>query len=213
MSAHALRLLEDTLAPCAGYVLGPTNRVLAVLAGQLCIVAGGRTVSVSADGVWHGAGSVQASAGRTGATVLRWELVSPARPAHGAARLEHPLELDPAAAYLMRADRVEFEPGGVALPHGHRGGGIRRLLAGALEVTVGDGAPRLMRPGDAWFESGREPVLAKASPTEATAFLRVSILPPDVRGQSSIVYVDPADAARGKPRRYTLYVDDPIELS
>ena len=141
------------------------------------------------------------------------EIVARIPRGHGAARLEHPLELDPAAAYLMRADRVEFEPGGVALPHGHRGGGIRRLLAGALEVTVGDGAPRLMRPGDAWFESGREPVLAKASPTEATAFLRVSILPRDVRGQSSIVYVDPADAARGKPRRYTLYVDDPIELS
>jgi quercetin dioxygenase-like cupin family protein len=213
MNGYALRLCEDSLAPGATDVLGPANRVLAVLAGQLSVTTGDRTVTLPAEAVWHGAGAVELTAGGAGATVLRWELVSRGRPAPGAVRLEHPLELDPTAAYVMRADRVEFEPGGVALPHGHRGGGIRRLLAGALEVSVGDGPARLMRPGDAWFESGREPVLARASPTEVTAFLRVSILPHEVRGKSSIVYVDPADAGRGKPRRYTMYVDEPIELS
>jgi hypothetical protein len=68
-----------------------------------------------------------------------------------------------------------------------------------------------MKPGDAWFESGREPVHAIASPGEPTAFVRVSILPRAIRGQSSIVYVDPAHAAV-KPRKYTVYVDEPIEL-
>jgi hypothetical protein len=71
---------------------------------------------------------------------------------------------------------------------------------------------RVMRAGDAWFESGREPVLARASSTAATAFIRVSVLPREVRGKSSIVYVDPADAGRAKPRRYTVYVDEPIEI-
>lgn len=213
MDRYALRLCEDTLGSGAGYVVGPAQRVLYVVTGQVSLAMGGRTVDVQAEGAWHGAGALQVSAGPSGATLLRWELLTPRRPAHGPAKLEHPLDLDPAAAYLMRADRVEFEPGGVALPHGHRGGGIRRLLAGALEVTVGDAPPRLMRPGDAWFESGREPVLAKASPTEVTAFLRVSILPREIRGKSSIVYVDPADAARGKPRRYTMYADDPVELT
>ena len=112
----------------------------------------------------------------------------------------------------MRCDRVDFDPGGVALPHRHRGGGIRCLIAGSLEVTVGDEAPRLVRPGGAWFESGREPVLARASATEPTSFIRVSILPAEIRGQSSIMYVDPADAARGRPRRYTVWVDAPIEV-
>ena len=112
----------------------------------------------------------------------------------------------------MRCDRVDFGPGDVALLHGHKGGGIRCLLAGTLEVTVGDRPPRLMRPGDAWFESGREPVLARSSADAPTAFVRVSILPREIRGQSSIVYVDPADAARGRPRRYTVYVDEPIDL-
>jgi hypothetical protein len=112
----------------------------------------------------------------------------------------------------MRCDRVDFAPASVALPHGHRGGGIRCLLAGTLEVTVGDRPPRLMRSGDAWFESGREPVLAKASADMPTAFVRVSVLPREIRGQSSIVYVDPADATHGRPRQYTVYVDEPIEL-
>ena len=70
-----------------------------------------------------------------------------------------------------------------------------------------------MRPGDAWFESGREPVLARAAPDAVTAFVRVSMLPREIRGQSSIVYVDPADAARGRPRQYTVYVDAPIALA
>lgn len=213
MARYALRLCEDTFARDAGVVLGPAARVLYVAAGHATVIAGGRTVPVAAEAAWHGRGAVEIAAGAAGTTVLRWELVSPAHPAPGPAKLEHALDLDPGAAYLMRADRVEFEPGGVALPHGHRGGGIRRLLAGALEVTVGDGPPRMMRPGDAWFESGREPVLAKASAAEPTAFVRVSILPRDIRGRSSIVYVDPADAARGTPRRYTVYVDDPIDLA
>lgn len=213
MSTYRLRLCEDTLTPGAGYVVGPANRVLWVVAGQVTVMAGGRTVVVEVDHGWHGAGAAEVIAGRSGATVLRWELATPGRPAHGPSRLEHALDLDPQGAYLMRADRVEFEPGGVALPHGHRGGGIRRLLAGTLEVTVGEASPRLMRPGDAWFESGREPVLARASATEPTAFLRVSVLPRELRGKSSIVYVDPADAAKGKPRLYTVYVDDPIVLS
>jgi hypothetical protein len=38
-----------------------------------------------------------------------------------------------------------------------------------------------------------------------------SILPREIRGQSSIMYVDPTHAA-SKPRRYTVFVDEPIEL-
>jgi len=167
---------------------------------------------------WHGTGAAVLLADAP-AEVLRFELVRGADAAQPDADinqsrrlLEHAIELDPTRAWLMRCDRVEFAPGGVALPHGHKGGGIRCLLAGTLEVTVGDAPPRLMRPGDAWFESGRDPVLAKASAEMPTAFARVSILPAEIRGQSSIVYVDPADAARGRPRHYTVYVDEPLAL-
>ncbi|PYN05563.1 MAG: hypothetical protein DME02_19340, partial [Candidatus Rokuibacteriota bacterium] len=167
---------------------------------------------------WHGVGAV-ALATEAPAVMLRFELVAGGEvPESSVGKvdsrrlLEHAIELDRARAWLMRCDRVDFGPGDVALPHGHKGGGIRCLLAGTLEVTVGDRPPRLMRPGDAWFESGREPVLARSSADAPTAFVRVSILPREIRGQSSIVYVDPADAARGRPRRYTVYVDEPIDL-
>jgi len=128
------------------------------------------------------------------------------------ALLSAPVALDDATEWLMRCDRVDFEPGGVAPRHRHRGGGIRCLLRGRLEVTVADGAPRVVRPGECWFESGREPVLAVAAPDDETSFIRFSVLPAVIRGQSSIQYVDAADAGRGKPRRYTVLVDESISL-
>lgn len=213
---HTLRLLEDHLAPGARTTLPGLNRVLYVRDGEIGVEGAGRTVSVGANAAWHGATGCVVTAGASGATVLRFELLGAASPAGqspGGARahLTHPIALDPAQPYLMRCDRVEFAPGGEALPHAHRGGGIRCLLAGELEVRVGGQPGRVMKPGDAWFESGVEPVHAIASTREPTAFVRVSILPRAIRGQSSIVYVDPAHAAV-KPRKYTVYVDEPIEL-
>jgi hypothetical protein len=53
-------------------------------------------------------------------------------------------------------------------------------------------------------------VLAVAAADAETSFVRVSVLPAEIRGRSSIMYVDPADAARSKPRTYTVYVDEPL---
>ena len=77
---------------------------------------------------------------------------------------------------------------------------------------MAEGAPRTVEPGEAWFESGLEPVLAVAAREGETSFIRFSIQPAAIRGQSSILYVDPTDAGRGRPRRYTVYVDEPIAL-
>jgi quercetin dioxygenase-like cupin family protein len=168
---------------------------------------------------WHSATACRVTS-LGGAHVLRWEVFTPGMTGplgvaigHASTdlKLEHPIALDPSVAYLMRCDRVDFAPGGEARPHGHRGSGIRRLLTGELEVRIGQGRGRLMKPGDAWFESGVEPVHALASGREPTSFIRVSILPRELRGRSSIVYVDPADASV-KARQYTVYVDEPIEL-
>jgi quercetin dioxygenase-like cupin family protein len=205
--AHSLRLIEDRLA--AGGA-APASRVPRVLyAAEGALLADRTTEPVAA----VGPGAAGARAAATAARVYRVELVrQPPPPAGGRVLLEHPIDLAGGPGWLMRCDRVDFEPGGVAPPHRHRGGGIRCLLRGRLEVTVGEGAPRAVSPGEAWFESGREPVLAVAAADRETSFVRVSILPAAIRGQSSILYVDPADAARGRPRRYTVYVDEPIAL-
>jgi quercetin dioxygenase-like cupin family protein len=222
--SFALRLTEDRLSAGGRVVLPSAPRVLYARDGAGTIETSPPTTRTdladpaTTNPAWHGTEAVSVSA-EAPAMLLRFELLrgaealaSPTGKVDSRVLLEHDIDVDPARQWLMRCDRVDFAPGGVALPHGHRGGGIRCLLAGALEVTVGDRPPRLMRPGDAWFESGREPVLAKAAADVPTAFVRVSILPREIRGQSSIVYVDPADAARGRPRQYTVYVDDPIAL-
>jgi hypothetical protein len=212
MTVRALRLFRDRLAPGARLALPPAPRVLYTQTGGGAVRDTGGPAGLVPDRAWHGAGACEAVAGDGGADLLRWELVPVGSPRDGDLVLEQVMDL-PGDGWLMRCDRVDFDPGGVALPHRHRGGGIRCLVAGALEVTVGEAPPRAVRPGGAWFESGREPVLARASPTEPTSFVRVAILPAEIRGQSSIVYVDPADAARGKPRRYTVWVDAPIEIA
>jgi hypothetical protein len=210
---YSLRLIEDTLAPGARYrpALASAAGVLYLAAGDLHIEGGAAAGPLAAGGAQIAANEVVA--GASGARVLRFELVRQPPPlAGGRVLLEHPMALDPGASWLLRCDRVDFERGGIALPHRHRGGGIRCLLHGRLDVTVGGGTARAMRPWDAWFESGREPVLAVSAKDEETAFVRVSLLPADVRGKSSMMYVDPSDAARSKPRTYTVYVDEPIAL-
>ena len=210
MDCYALALYEARLAPAGKAEWQAAPRVLYVTAGDLAIEG----VGVAIGAAWHGTTSCSIVAGPRGATVLRYELRaggSPVPGASGTVLLEHAIALDPGQLYLMRCDRVDFAPGGEALPHGHRGGGIRWLLEGALEVRVGDHPGRLMQPGDAWFESGVEPVHAIASREAPTSFIRVSILPRELEGRSSIVYVDPAHASV-KPRSYTVYVDAPIDL-
>jgi quercetin dioxygenase-like cupin family protein len=224
MSApFTLRLIEDRFPPRVGYSepLPRRNRVLYVARGEITVWRGGTEAVVERDTAWFGAGECTGKAGPDGAGILRFELL--AGPGSGTGLpsgsvgestllLAQPMDLEMQAKYLMRCDRVDFDPGGEALPHGHRGGGIRCLLMGRLDVGVAHGPYRTMRPGDAWFESGREPVHAVASKEEPTSFIRVSILPREIQGKSSILYVDPADAARSKPRRYTVFVDDPIEI-
>ncbi len=88
----------------------------------------------------------------------------------GAARVEGPavvwkLAEDPGPGeWLLRCDRVDFPPGGVAYRHVHPGPGIRRLLHGELTIARDTGA-HTYRAGESWFEDADDPVVATASPT------------------------------------------------
>ncbi|HEX9671932.1 MAG TPA: hypothetical protein VGA12_00690, partial [Burkholderiales bacterium] len=121
------------------------------------------------------------------------------------------LELNDPGGYLMRCDRVDFPPGGIAYTHVHRGPGIRCLLAGGIRVEV-NGKVHDIAPGGAWFEAGPDPVLATASKAAPTAFVRVMILPRELRGKSSIRYVKPEDADKPKLQTYRVFVDEFIEF-
>jgi hypothetical protein len=161
---------------------------------------------LEANEAWHGTAAATVEA--PGAVLLRWELTA-GTAAEGAA-LAAPIDLDPAGAYLIRCDRVDFPPDGEALLHTHQGPGIRCLLMGAFAVET-DGERIELEPYGAWFEAGPKPVYARAGDASAAAFARVMVLPRSLLGQSSIRYVREEDRDRPKSQRYTVFVDAPIE--
>jgi quercetin dioxygenase-like cupin family protein len=140
-------------------------------------------------------------------TRLVWELLDDEpSDALAAARIE----LDEADGWIARLDTVEFPPGGVAYRHVHPGPGIRRILRGELTIDRGDGAPRTYREGEAWFEGADDPVLATASATEDTAFVRVLLLPAEWAGRRTIRHVDPADDDKPRLQRATILREVPL---
>jgi quercetin dioxygenase-like cupin family protein len=120
------------------------------------------------------------------------------------------VELSEAGRWVVRCDRVDFPPGGVAYRHVHPGPGIRRILRGELTIDRGDGEPHAYRTGDAWFEGADDPVLATASATEETAFVRVLLLPAEWAGRRTIRHVDPADDDKPRLQRATVLLE--VEL-
>jgi quercetin dioxygenase-like cupin family protein len=109
----------------------------------------------------------------------------------------------PEGEWLLRCDRVDFPPGGVAYLHTHPGPGLRVLLHGHIRVDT-EGSSHEYGPFEWWYETGPDPVFAAASATEPTAFVRVLVLPVEWEGKRTITYVDPADA--GKPKLQTARV-------
>jgi quercetin dioxygenase-like cupin family protein len=137
---------------------------------------------------------------------LVWEL-GEAEP--DGALISREVELDPATEWLMRHDRVDFDPGGIAYRHTHPGPGIRYLLFGAITIDA-EGTQRTYGPGEPWFERGPDPVLATTSADEPSAFVRVMLLPAEWEGKRTIRYVDPADADKPKTQRATIFLEQPV---
>jgi len=121
-------------------------------------------------------------------------------------------EVQLGAGWIARLDRVDFPPGGVAYRHVHPGPGIRFLLHGELTIDRGDGDPHAYRAGEAWFEGADDAVLATASSTEDTAFVRVLLLPAEWAGKRTIRYVDPADEEKPRLQRATVLSEEPLGL-
>ena len=117
---------------------------------------------------------------------LVWQLDRDEGDAEGALESRF-VQLDPFASWIVRCDRIDFPLGGIAHRHTHPGPGIRYLLRGELEIET-EGRSRFYGPGGAWFESGPEPVVARAS-------------------------VPPRDVVRPRaraPRRVGRQADDPV---
>jgi quercetin dioxygenase-like cupin family protein len=115
----------------------------------------------------------------------------------------------PEGEWLVRCDRVDFPPGGVAYLHTHPGPGIRVLLEGRIRIDSA-GESHEYGPGEWWYESGPEPVFAAASEDEQTAFVRVMLVPRELEGQRTIRYVDPGDDEKPRLQRARIYFEHPL---
>jgi len=219
MARYTLSLHTDRLSPKSEARLPACNRVVYVRDGDAIVRAGAHAAGLAANSAWHGNDEIVLTVGAAGATLLRWELTAESAAPGGltspgvasSVTLAHIVELGRPDGHLMRCDRVDFPPGGIAYTHVHRGPGIRCLLAGGIRVEV-NGKAHDIAPGGAWFETGPDPVLALASKTGPTAFVRVMILPRELQGKSSIRYVKPEDADKPKLQTYRVFVDEIIDL-
>ena len=193
------------------------NRIFYVLEGSLRV--GDRELAV--DDACHSAASPTIQAIEP-SSFLCWELAEAGAPpgpvsstgVSGEALLTGPVTgLDPGDGkqWLMRCDSVSFPPRGCAFTHVHQGPGIRYVLEGSIEIDTG-GSKTLHGRGEAWFESGPEPVFAQADGAIPTRFIRALILPRSLLGRSSISYVKEEDKDKPRSQSYRTYTDQPIEL-
>jgi len=219
VSKAKLRLYTDRLSPSAS--LGPltrSNRAIYVSEGKAVVRCAGIAVSLAENSVWQGSADPTITAGPAGARLLRWELSredaksSPATDVQSELTLEAEPRLQPGVDYLMRCDRVDFPPGGVAFTHTHKGSGIRCLQSGRIRIET-QGHDFWVEPGGAWFETGVDPVFAETRKDGPSHFIRVMILPRSIRGKSSITYVRPEDQNKPKTQNYQVFVDEPIEVN
>lgn len=135
-----------------------------------------------------------------------FELESADRPVIGrpglAPVLSHVIDLPFAGPCIFRADRVASDAGAETPLHGHRGPGIRRLARGRILATIGDDHERI-EAGQAWFETGTDWVVGRNISDGENVFVRVMVLPAELKGgHSSFV---PASAEEGRRPRAVNY--------
>jgi hypothetical protein len=222
MTGHIMRLFTDRFDPGAklDQPLAPGIRYIYMAEGMATLRSDGAAATLAANSGWCHNGAVDINAGAGGAVMLRWDLHRLPQTDHGVAvgdgissgmTLDAEMTLDDPDGYLLRGDKVELPPGGIAYTHTHQGGGIRCLLVGEFNVDV-DGDTKVIKPHEAWYERGPDPVYAWAPDDKPGHFARVMILPRRLKGKSSISYVKQEDKDRPKKQTYTFFADEFIEI-
>ena len=224
MAKYLLRLYDDRLgakkSPEQSYAA--LNRVLYVCDGMATVRNKDATAAtLSGNSAWCSASETSVSAGADGAHILRYELTPDSASDRDSLisgdgisstlLYQAEVDLNPGEDYLIRCDRVDIPPSGIAYTHTHQGPGIRCLLKGGFTVET-QGHKTHINAGEAWFEAGPDPVLAYAPDDRPGNFSRVMILPRNLLGKSSISYVNADDASKPKLQRYTIFIDEFITI-
>jgi quercetin dioxygenase-like cupin family protein len=221
MAAYVKRLYTDVLREKASFAapLPGCVRAIYVANGMATVRAGDAATTLSPNSAFFSTKDIDVTAGADGCRLLRYEVLP-----KGAAdilasgdgvtsihKTSAEIELTPGDGYLLRCDRVDIPPSGIAYTHVHQGPGIRCLLEGGFTVETG-GKTHHIAAGEPWFEAGPVPVLAYAPDDKPGNFSRVMILPRALKGKSSISYVNEEDKEKPKRQRYTIFLDEFITV-
>jgi hypothetical protein len=213
----ALNFYHDQVAAAgaAASALAPAHRLVYVRHGRVSI----HERMMSADeAIYCGDALALRSAGEW-SQIWRWELAPP-----NAAPLLHEgngvlsrlcmsrvitsLAMEE-TRWLFRLDRITSAAGRIADRHQHPGPGIRCLLEGTFNVQQDIESARDLYPGDAWWETGSDTVIAWGSRQMAAKFLRGMVLPVEWEGRATGTWLSGQVPPRGN---WQLYVDRIIEV-
>lgn len=120
------------------------------------------------------------------------------------------LTMPKGSEWLFRLDQITAPPGRVTDPHQHPGPGVRCLLEGTFNVQQLAESMRGRVPGEPWWETGEDTVIAWGSKTMHARFLRGMVLPVEHEGQATGKWLQ---GAANKPRgNWILHVDQTITV-
>jgi hypothetical protein len=210
----ALNLYHDQVGTdgASSSPLPAGHRMLYVRHGRAVI--NGKTMS--ADEAIYCDGPVALQAAADWSQVWRWELALPnAAPAlHDGSsvfsslrmsRVINHMPLTDGSRWLFRLDQITSAAGRIADRHQHPGPGIRCLLEGTFNVeSVESGRDYV--PGDAWYETGPDTVVAWGARSMPAKFLRGMILPVEWEGKVTGTWLS-GEVARPRPGNWRLLVD------
>jgi hypothetical protein len=119
------------------------------------------------------------------------------------------LAMPEGSRWLFRLDQIISGAGRIADRHQHPGPGIRCLLEGTFNVQQDAESHRDLVPGEAWWETGSDTVIAWSSPQIAARFLRGMVLPIECEGKVTGTWLSGQTPPRGN---WKLYIDRIITL-
>lgn len=219
MTVRTMRVYEDRIEGGAKAIYLPYgDRAIFVREGAAHFDTPSTSQYLTADLAFASADQVTIQVEGEGAVLWRWELADDtelgdeafalrsAPQATSELRLSADFEIDDRYDWLLRCDTVTFPPGGVAWTHLHQGPGIRVARYGRITIDT-EGAAHNYTAGQAWAEYGVLPVLAPTTPDEETSFTRCFVLPAQVKGASSLRFVNAEDRAKGNTQSYRVLAE------
>jgi hypothetical protein len=214
----ALNLYHDQIGAegSTAAPLAPAHRLLYVRHGSVAI----NGQSMSAGEASYCDGPLELKSAGAWSQVWRWELALPnAAPQRHAgqgvlsslrmSRVIAGLAMLEGTRWLFRLDQITSAAGRIADRHQHPGPGIRCLLEGTFNVQQDAESARDLAPGDAWWETGSDTVVAWSSQQMAAKFLRGMVLPVEWEGKVTGTWLSGHTPPRGN---WKLYLDRVIEI-